>query len=348
VSDLAKTVTIGLPLPNLTQYGVDVSWDTRKAIKAMTDFSGKHGITIYEESMKGVNVAHNHNLLANRFVGDWLLVIGSDHSFNPDALTTLLAATEEEPYPKIIGGLCPYRNWPYRYVVTKVDQYRQLTHPIIPYLDFHPGATITGSGEIIEVGTIGSGFCMYHRSVFDTVPAPWFQYAPAGLPKPELESLLRDFDVEMSFPEFLENGAPMTGERAEILKNKAMRLRRALALSRAPVAFGPDYYLCMNAADYGIKSYLHLGVTVFHYDFIPVHPGYYISNLRDKKLWFEEAMKGRPTTVQSVQEVRQLQEETFRLQQMNPEELAVDYAEKTGATIEAGSREETPELVAGA
>ena len=129
MSDMNKTVTIGLPLPNLLSVTVDVSWPTRQAIDRLIKYSSERGITVWEECARSVNVAHNHNDLGNKFRGDWLLVCGSDHSFSPDALELLLKATEEYPYPRIIGGISPFRSAPYRYVVNKFDKYGEGLSP---------------------------------------------------------------------------------------------------------------------------------------------------------------------------------------------------------------------------
>ena len=188
---------------------------------------------------------------------------------------------------------------------------------------------------------IGSGFTLYHRSVFDTVPYPWFQFAPRGVPKPELESVLRDFSGDRTFPDFLESLADgdrfISPEEKETIRNKAMTLRRALGQSRSPLPFGPDYLLCVNAQHYGIKTYVHFGVPVMHYNFEPINHGLYIHYNRDPHNWWSEAMNGRADTVQAIQELKKQAEGLEFIRKMDVDQLEADYAEGRGKKVETGS-----------
>lgn len=133
---MKKIVTIGLPLPDIGEYGCDVSWETRKALNEMAVFSSRLGITTIENTQKSVNVTRNHIECANQMRGEWLLICGSDHSFPPDSLLHLLNAAygleftkdykeddiPEEPVRKIIGAITPFRMPPYRWVAMKWDK----------------------------------------------------------------------------------------------------------------------------------------------------------------------------------------------------------------------------------
>lgn len=186
---MKKTVTIGLPLPDVGEYSCDVSWPTRQALNDLEAFSARHGITTIEAPHKSVNVTKNHIECANSMRGEWLLICGSDHSFAPDSLLNLLnaaygleynAAYKEEDIPKepqrmIIGAITPFRMPPFRWVAMNWDRYKQNLYPIVPGVDFLPIQTL--GGHVIPVDAVGSGFCLYHRSVFETVPYPWFYNA---------------------------------------------------------------------------------------------------------------------------------------------------------------------------
>lgn len=348
------TVTIGLPLPNVDEHQVDVSWKTRDSINKMTRYSASKGITIVENAVRSVSVPHNHNHLANNFTGDWLLVIGSDHTFSENALELLLNAANEEPYPKIIAGITPFRGAPYRYVVNKFDKYRESVQPIVPYIDFHPAMTLSTSdsplGEIMEVDAIGSGFCLYHRSVFDTLSYPWFRYAPRKASDRDMTRILREFSDHRTLPELLEGLANghrfIRDEEKELLKKKADDLRWLLGKMRCPIPFGPDYTICLDAQSYDIKSYVHFGCTVWHLTYAEISVAHYVNYAREPHNWWNEVINGRVETVDDVQEIRQWAQKAGlkKMLNMNPDELEKDYAEKTGTGVETASESGTPEL----
>lgn len=337
--DYDKTITIGLPLPEVLEYAADVSISTRKHLDMMYSYMRSKGFDLHEMSERGINVADNHNRLAQRFVGDWLLICGSDHTFAPDALELLWNAahkpiidpeTKAETFPRIIGAVIPHRHYPYAYVATNLDKYGERPSAIVPFLDFHPAMTMKETGHVIEIGTIGSGFCLYHRSVFDTLPYPWFLFAKRGLPQIEAEKTLRDFSDGKTFPQFLEDIAngktDLTDEERELLKAKPAALRRALAKIRSPFAFGPDYHINVAAKEYGFKTYAHLGCTVFHIAFTPIHLGHYIGHLREKDgNYWSVAMRANPPTIENVQVTKQLVEGTMALRNLDVDALIMNY-----------------------
>lgn len=340
-------VTIGLPLPSLLEYITDVSWQTREAIGAMAKYCEQRGIQLYEKVARGINVASNHNKCANEMRGEWLLICGSDHTFAPEALSILLEAAAKPPYPKIIGGVIPYRSKPYQYVACRFsDDKKDQPYPLVPYIDFHPGETFAGG--IREVDVIGSGFCLYNRSVFDTVPYPWFLYAQPGPFLPETEDLLLKYNG-MTFAEFLESLASgdrfLSDEDKVVLRQKADKIRRYLARARFQVAYGPDYYFCRKAAAYGFKTYVHFGCTVMHFDFVPITPWDYITQINaDDRLWWNHAMKAQCMTVENVQKVRAQVEGADRLRRMEPEALMKEWddAQREGAEAPAAGEQGSP------
>lgn len=328
--DYDKVISIGLPLPEVLEYSADVSMSTRKCLEQMYGYMRHRGFDLHEFSEKGINVANNHNELARKMVGDWLLICGSDHTFAPDALELLWDAAHKPPYPKIVGACIPHRHAPHAYVATMMDEYGERPSAILPFVDFHPAQTLKSVGAVVEVGTIGSGFCLYHRSVFDQIPYPWFLFATRGIPKPEAEASFRDFTDNQTFPQFLEELAngnrPISGMEAEELRKKATQMRRALARVRAPFAYGPDYHINVAAKDYGIKTYMHLGVTVFHLAFVAIHNGHYLVHLRENRSnWWAAAMRSKPATTQNIQEVRKIVESLDYQRNMGPEELINDF-----------------------
>jgi len=152
----------------------------RNSLQGMYDYAGAHKVEVKEIPLdvgRGLNVARNHTELANYMWGDWLLIVGSDHSFQPNALNMLLdaAATEDGDCVRpIISGVCVYRTWPYQLIAYRRDPSGKNFMSLRPGIDW--GFDDTMGGKVIDQqdGACGSGFCLYHRSVFDEVPYPWF------------------------------------------------------------------------------------------------------------------------------------------------------------------------------
>lgn len=336
-------VTIGLPLPNNKEYSVDVSVPTRTALNQMYEFSKSLGMELRELPVHGLNVAENHNKMANQMWGEWLLIVGSDHDFGYNALAMLLDACMKPPYPRIIAGIMPRRMPPYNYVLMTIGEYRQMPAPIVPMLDYHPGQQM--AGQVIDAGqdghpiVVGSGFTLYHRSVFDTCKYPWFMYSCRESPEPMIEEALYHWDENISFSTYLEKLARgETDIDAGKLNEKATELRRLLGQSRACVGWGPDYGMCMKALDYGIKSYAHFGVPVRHYDMFAIHPGMFLRHIRESMgNWWTEAIRRAPSlTSQNLRRIAEAREEYMRAKDMSGKELEKEVGDASGVRGDAG------------
>ena len=302
-----RTLTVGLPLPNRSDYEFDVSYVTRANLDAMYDYMRARGWDVHEEIIHGVNVADHHNTFAHRMKGDWLIVCGSDHGFTPNAAELLVQSAEQEPYPKIVASLISYRNPPNQFVACLFARDGKNPRPIVPWRDFHPMQAM--SGGLMKVDTAGSGFCLYHRSVFDIVPPPWFQYAPY-LSQPKLESLLKRVG---------------RGEGGVEVEEDA---RWLLAQSRTASPYGPDYYFNVKAKDYGIDTYLNFGCRVSHYDYIPVMHHNYIRHMDNPQTWWNEVMRAAAPTEQAIQALVAVAHERQRQQNMSYEDLQDDFLKR--------------------
>jgi len=334
-----EIVTVGLPLPNLLEYTADVSRETRECLNNMKHFSKKHGVETHEIRARSINVAANHSSLVEKMIGDWILIVGSDHSFSPETLVNLLDATQAPPYPKILGTICNYRVAPYRWTNGVADESGERFFPLVPYYNVDPA--IMSSGEIQEVDVVGSGVTLYHRSVFDTVPYPHFTYEPRRPSMLEIEEVLRDWDGDERFDEMLERLSGKIGEDdryacddtpgisyhlsdadAIRLKEKAKGLRRLLAKFRRPSSIGMDFQICLKARDYGIKSYLHWGVQTHHLTLEHTTPLRYVQWVEsDRKNWKGEVMSRNDLTFESIAVVRKLEEDANRKRKEWEEEV---------------------------
>lgn len=319
-----EIVTIGLPLPNLLEYTADVSAETRGCLNALRHHSRLQGVETHEIKARSINVASNHANIVEKMIGDWVLICGSDHTFEPDALIKLLDATEQLPHPKILGAVCNYRGAPYRWTLAVYDDSGERLFPLVPFYNVDPSSMASGSVQSVDV--IGSGFTLYHRSVFDAVPTPWWTYEPRRPGMPEIEEVLRDWDGEMRFDEWLEKVAcvkfalgDISGNCDELfqvtdatgirLQEKAKGLRRLLAKFRRPSSMGFDFHFCLKAKDYGYKSYVHWGVINHHLTLEHTHPQRYVHWLEsDRNNWRAEVMARNEMTAEKIAEMRETEE----------------------------------------
>lgn len=302
-SDHNKVITLGIPLPNFIEHITDVSEPTRMAIDRACNYCQQcTDLEIFEVKKRGINVSQNHNDIANSLKGDWLLICGSDHIFAAHAIHTLWQATQVEPFPKIISAVMPYRNPPHAPVCAHLNGVGEVLYPLAPYKHYHPGMTM--SGEVMSVDATGSGFTLYHRSVFDAVPYPWFDYSTLRFNDKKFYETLEGFDSERSFADFIEDVATgkvfVTEEQRVQLKEKARGIRRILGLSRRHIPFGPDFGFCMKARDYGFKTYIHWGCDIQHSTFVPIHNGHFIANMSDPRAWFNYAIGGQELSMDGV------------------------------------------------
>jgi len=312
-----EIVTIGLPLPNLLEYTADVSNETRECLNALVRYSKERGIETHEIKARSINVASNHANIVEKMIGDWVLICGSDHTFSEDALVQLLEATTQTPFPKILGAVCNYRGAPYRWTLAVFDDEDERLFPLVPFYNVDPAMMASGSIQAVDV--IGSGFTLYHRSVFDTVPTPHFTYEARRPGMPELEEVLRDWSESLRFDEWMENLAKNPGAieltRADAfrLRGKAKGLRRLLAKFRRPSSIGFDFNICLKAREYGIKTYVHWGVVNHHLTLEHTHPQRYVSWVEaqsDRGIrnnWRAEVMARNEVTPEKIAEMCEIE-----------------------------------------
>lgn len=313
--DLNNVITVGIPLPSFIEHITDVSEPTRNALEAAYDFARDQGLDVFEIKKRGINVSANHNDLVNSMKGDWLLICGSDHTFGRHAIHTLWQSTQTKPFPKIVGGVMPYRNPPHAPVFGHLNAPKECLYSCAPYKHYHPG--ITMSGELMKIDAVGSGFTIYHRSVFDTIRPPWFSYEPIPVQGKLFYETLEDFDGKRTLSDLLEDIARgesfLTEENREALKVKAGNIRRILGQSRRVIPFGPDFGFCLKAKDAGFDTYVHWGLDIHHSTFVPINNGQFIANMMDPRSWFMYAIGGEELSMDGLKDdIAMLQKLNFR------------------------------------
>lgn len=318
--DHNKVITLGLPLPNFIEHVTDVSEPTRMAIERGCNYLQKYtDIEVFEVKRRGINVSQNHNDLVNSMKGDWLLICGSDHIFAAHAIHTLWQATQVEPFPRIISAVMPYRHPPHAPVCAHLNKQGELLYALAPYKHYHPGMTM--SGEIMEVDATGSGFTLYHRSVFDAVPMPWFDYTTLRFNDNKFYETMGKA-IDLADGEFVEDAAGL-----------AKNLRRIVGQSRRCIPFGPDFGFCLKAKDFGFKTYVHWGCDIQHSTFVPIHNGHFIAATADPRTWFQYAIGGEEMSMDELKDdIDMLKRLNFN--GVDPDAMMKEYEEQK--VIDAG------------
>lgn len=96
--------------------------------------------------------------IVETFLGDWVLMLDTDHAFAPDLLIRMLALKEKYKC-RVLSAIYQYKYPPHGPVANIWTEDGKLS----PLVDWDRG------GEIVEVGTVGAGCLLVDRSVFDEI-----------------------------------------------------------------------------------------------------------------------------------------------------------------------------------
>jgi hypothetical protein len=110
---------------------------------------------------RGLSVTHNLNSMVRELHGDWLWVMGDDHSFSDDALMRLLDRQVD-----VIVPLCWRRSPPFQLVVFTHQNEDDSYQPINP-------GDLPDEG-IFEIHAAGSAGMLVRKNVLDAIGDPWF------------------------------------------------------------------------------------------------------------------------------------------------------------------------------
>ena len=128
----------------------------------------KYGWTWFHFGYQRTEIARNrmaHCLLEQTDV-EYLCMLDSDHQHPPDIVERLLACCLADPENiKIVGGM-NYRRGQSHEPMAYLFAGEALLRPIVP----------PDEPKLMEVDAISTSAIMIHRSVFETMTPPWFQY----------------------------------------------------------------------------------------------------------------------------------------------------------------------------
>lgn len=102
------------------------------------------------------------NQLVQDMLGDWILMLDTDHVFAPDLLERLLAIKEKHKAP-IVSGIYAYKFPPHAPVANMWDESQTDRIRVSPILDWDRSA------EVMEVGCVGAGCLLIDRKVFKQI-----------------------------------------------------------------------------------------------------------------------------------------------------------------------------------
>jgi len=105
------------------------------------------------------------NWLSEAMLGDWLLSIDTDHSFEPDVLWRMLRVFNDARFPvDVLCGLYQYRGAPYNPVLYHYDEDFETYRHII-------AQAIREPLQVAKIGAGGAGHLLVRRRVFERIRA---------------------------------------------------------------------------------------------------------------------------------------------------------------------------------
>lgn len=96
--------------------------------------------------------------IVDTFLGDWVLMLDTDHSFSPDLLIRMLALKKKYKC-RVLSAIYQYKHPPHGPVA---GFWREDGKPT-PLIDWDR------RGDIVDVGTVGAGCLLVDRSVFNEI-----------------------------------------------------------------------------------------------------------------------------------------------------------------------------------
>jgi len=119
----------------------------------------------------GLNIPANRNDIGRDFVGDWLLMIDDDHTFQPDLLRRLLSHFADDRVDIVV----PVVLMKVPGLLTSIA-----TAPADPDQWPLPLLTLTNQRGLQPIHAAATAVMLIRRRVFERVAPPWFEHHPRG------------------------------------------------------------------------------------------------------------------------------------------------------------------------
>lgn len=146
--------TVGIPCGTTPRY-----LDFEHSIEGLRVPVGTHSFR-----MPGSNVTLNMETILSQMKGDWLFIMGDDHTFEPDLLYNLLARDVD-----VIVPLCSRRGPPFLPVLYKdldIDK---------GICEAYRWEELNYLSGVIPVAGAGSAGMLIKKRVFEEIPSPVFE-----------------------------------------------------------------------------------------------------------------------------------------------------------------------------
>ena len=149
------------PLPGPGTIGVVAAYNARYTV-----FTESLMGTMYPPGTQchfstGLDVVDNCERLASEFNGEWLWMLGDDHTWEPDLLLALLAHEVD-----IVVPLVTSKAWPFRPVVFE--------HEVAGSSHKYRSLQLTGRSGLVPVAAAGTAGMLIRRRVFERLEQPYF------------------------------------------------------------------------------------------------------------------------------------------------------------------------------
>jgi hypothetical protein len=132
--------------------------------------------------VKGMDVTTNLNtIIRDLFEGEWLWILGDDHTFDPLLLTRLLARDLD-----VVVPLVTKKSPPFNLVCFKGEE-MVIKNGIEYPLYTHVTPADLPDGGLMKVHAVGSAGILVRRHVLDAIGDPWFESSTGTVINDDLE-----------------------------------------------------------------------------------------------------------------------------------------------------------------
>jgi hypothetical protein len=189
----------------------------------------------------GPRIAEARNTIVDQFAdmypkADWLLMLDSDMTFDPDLVERMLGVADPKNVP-ILGGLCFCAGGddrgPYPTLYREIETKQNYVH-VAPVEDYPRNA-------LVKVGATGGACLLVHRQVFAAMKQPW----PNGFGTTQ--------DGELNPHPWFSEGLVGPGGKQ----------------------LGEDIAFCRRAVLLGIPVHVHTGIKLGHVKTQQINEDYY-------------------------------------------------------------------------
>ncbi len=138
----------------------DFCWAWGQLIQYNNEYLLKTGDIIHQLRGNGSGQYLARNAIAATMLGDWVLMLDSDHTFDPDLIHRMLKLFQRNDLD-VLTGLYQYKSHPHEFVVYK----RQGN------LNHHAAGFDMSPNKVMRIDYAGAGTLMIRRRVFEKIAA---------------------------------------------------------------------------------------------------------------------------------------------------------------------------------